>query len=59
VGSNKVIYTAMLEEIRIRFYGKRGEVMYEFSGEQSLDIFVVNSTVRKYISLILVNMLQV
>jgi len=49
----------MLEEIRIRFYGKRGEVMYEFSGEQSLDIFVVNSTVRKYISLILVNMLQV
>lgn len=46
MGFNEVVYSAVSEEIQIRFYGNRGEVMYEFSGEQSSDFIIVRGTIK-------------
>ena len=36
VGGNQVIYPAVSQEIRIRLYGHKGEVMCDFNGKQIL-----------------------
>lgn len=46
MGFNEVVYPAVSEEIQIRFYGNRGEVMYEFSGEQSSGFIIVRGIIK-------------
>lgn len=46
MGFNEVAYSTVFEEIQIRFYGNRGEVMYEFSGEQIWNFIIICGTIK-------------
>jgi len=48
VGGNQVIYPAVSQEIRIRLYGHKGEVMCYFNGNKFCD-FVAHGIIGKLI----------